>query len=86
MKQRNNILIENALISDADMIARIENECFSAPESAATEFWCTEGTPQDTVTFQKEERLDSIVVSSNRANMNTPVTYTQITKKQLQRE
>lgn len=41
---------------------------------------------QDTVSFQKEERLDSIVVSSNRANMNTPVTYTQITKKQLQRE
>ena len=33
MKQRNNILIENALISDADMIARIENECFSAPWS-----------------------------------------------------
>ena len=63
-----------------------QNECFSAPESAATEVWCTEGTPQDTITFQKEERLDSIVVSSNRANMNTPVTYTQITRKQLQRE
>ena len=58
---------------------------------AETEVWCVDevwhhNAQQDTVTFQKEERLDSIVVSSNRANMNTPVTYTQITRKQLQRE
>ena len=71
-----------------------QNECFSAPESvvvtSVAEVWCTDVAlsvnQQDTVTFHKEERLDSIVVSSNRANMNTPVTYTQITRKQLQRE
>ena len=41
---------------------------------------------QDTTSSEKIERLDSIVVSSWRANMNTPVTFTQITRKELQRE
>ena len=34
----------------------------------------------------KQERLDSIVVSSARAGKNTPVAYTQLTKKALQRQ
>ena len=34
----------------------------------------------------KQERLDSIVVSSARAGKNTPVAYTQLTKKTLQQQ
>ena len=41
---------------------------------------------QDTTAKEKVERLDSIVVSSSRANMNTPVTYTEMSRNQLQKE
>ena len=41
---------------------------------------------QDTTTNEKIERLDSIVISSSRANMNTPVTFTELNSRQLQRE
>lgn len=41
---------------------------------------------QDTVIVEKSERLDSIVVSSWRAGVNTPVTFSQVSKKDLERQ